>query len=111
MNKVSIKPIGEEGLLAICFKKEDGHEITFVVRKGDNSVKVCETFPIEDISLFNLMISLPLKWLEGAMEQGLSHHKDSWEMITPMGNKFAFTKKDFKNLQDYLDINGGGSNA
>ena len=112
MNKVSIKPLGEKGaVLAIFFEKDDGHEMIFLVQKGNKSVNVCETVLINGVPLINPMMSLPLEWLEETIEQGLSHHDDSFEMGTPLGNKFAFTKDDFKKLQDYLDINGGGSNA
>ena len=83
----------------------------FLVQKGSKSVNVCETVFIDGFPLINPMMSLPLEWLEETIEAGLSQHDDSFEMGTPLGNKFAFTKDDFKKLQDYLDINSGGSNA
>jgi hypothetical protein len=112
MNKVSIKPLGEtEATLAIFFEKEDRHEMAFLLEKGSRSVSVCETILIDDVPLINPMMSLPLKWLEGAIQEGLSHHSESFDMGTPLGNKFSFTKDDFKKLQDYLNAVKGGSNG
>jgi len=112
MNKVSIKPLGEKGaVLAIFFEKENGHEMIFLVQKGNKSVNVCETVLISGVPLINPMMSLPLDWLEETIEKGLSQHDDSFEMGTPFGNKFAFTKDDFQKLQDYLNAVKGSSNA
>lgn len=112
MNKVSIKPLGEaEGVLAIFFEKEDGHEMAFLLKSGSRSVNVCETVLIDDVPLINPMMSLPLSWLEGVLQEGLSHYGESFDMGTPLGNKFSFTKDDFKKLQDYLNAVKGGSNG
>lgn len=112
MNKVSIKPLGETGAnLAIFFEKEDGHEMAFLYQRGSRSVNVCETILMGGIPLSNPMMSLPLDWLEGTLDEGLSHHNGPFELGTPLGYKFSFTKDDFKKLQDYLNTAKGGSNA
>lgn len=112
MNKVSVKPIGETNpALAIFFEKEDGHEMGFLFKKGSRSVNVCETILLDGVPLINPMMTLPLKWLEGVLQEGLSHHSGDFEMGTPLGNKFVFTKGDFQKLQDYLNAVKGGSNG